>query len=137
MASIWKHLCAVLSVARAKRVKSSLAMRIYFWQCTFLGFKHANLKQKNPTLTAFFTHLPNESISNRLCRCIQDDCLVKVWYSPSKWKFSIPRVFTPQDPNPSVQGKLSFSFVYLAHPRSVTGFSWRKTSMYMPRYWNS
>lgn len=26
-----------------------------------------------------------------------------------------------------------FSFVYLAHPRAVTGFSWRNTSKYMPR----
>ncbi|XP_033729309.1 dmX-like protein 2, partial [Pecten maximus] len=26
-----------------------------------------------------------------------------------------------------------YSFVYIAHPRAVTGFSWRKTSKYMPR----
>jgi hypothetical protein len=30
-------------------------------------------------------------------------------------------------------GDISFSYVYLAHPRTVTGFSWRKTSKYMPR----
>uniref|UniRef100_A0A3Q3FPS4 Dmx like 1 n=1 Tax=Labrus bergylta TaxID=56723 RepID=A0A3Q3FPS4_9LABR len=28
---------------------------------------------------------------------------------------------------------MAFSFIYLGHPRSVTGFSWRKTSKYMPR----
>ena len=28
---------------------------------------------------------------------------------------------------------ISFSFIYLAHPRSVTGISWRKTSKYMPK----
>uniref|UniRef100_A0A3P8TQ48 Dmx like 1 n=1 Tax=Amphiprion percula TaxID=161767 RepID=A0A3P8TQ48_AMPPE len=62
-----------------------------------------------------------------------DDCLVKVWYSTSKWKSGVSRLFTPPDPSVTVQGELAFSFVYLAHPRSVTGFSWRKTSKYMPR----
>ncbi|XP_061585398.1 dmX-like protein 1 isoform X2 [Cololabis saira] len=63
----------------------------------------------------------------------QDDCLVKVWYGTSKWQSSVARLFTPPDSSVSVQGELAFSFVYLAHPRSVTGFSWRKTSKYMPR----
>uniref|UniRef100_H2LEH3 Dmx like 1 n=1 Tax=Oryzias latipes TaxID=8090 RepID=H2LEH3_ORYLA len=64
---------------------------------------------------------------------LQDDCLVKVWYSTNKWKSGVPTLFTPPDASVSVQGDLAFSFVYLAHPRSVTGFSWRKTSKYMPR----
>uniref|UniRef100_A0A8D0D7S2 Dmx like 1 n=1 Tax=Sander lucioperca TaxID=283035 RepID=A0A8D0D7S2_SANLU len=63
----------------------------------------------------------------------QDDCLVKVWYSTSKWKSGVSKLFTPPEPSVSFQGELAFSFVYLAHPRSVTGFSWRKTSKYMPR----
>uniref|UniRef100_A0A7N9AQC1 Dmx like 1 n=1 Tax=Mastacembelus armatus TaxID=205130 RepID=A0A7N9AQC1_9TELE len=63
----------------------------------------------------------------------QDDCLVKVWYSTSKWKSGVSELFTPPEPSVSVQRELAFSFVYLAHPRSVTGFSWRKTSKYMPR----
>ncbi|KAM5235804.1 dmX-like protein 2 isoform 3-T3 [Ctenodactylus gundi] len=61
----------------------------------------------------------------------KDDCLLKVWYPMSGWKSSI----VPQDP-PEVkrrQTSTQFSFVYLAHPRAVTGFSWRKTSKYMPR----
>ncbi|KAM4616891.1 dmX-like protein 1 [Polymixia lowei] len=62
-----------------------------------------------------------------------DDCLVKVWYSTSKWQSGVSRLFTPPEPSSSTQGELAFSFVYLAHPRSVTGFSWRKTSKYMPR----
>uniref|UniRef100_A0AAQ4RHA1 Dmx like 1 n=1 Tax=Gasterosteus aculeatus aculeatus TaxID=481459 RepID=A0AAQ4RHA1_GASAC len=61
----------------------------------------------------------------------QDDCLVKIWYNTSKWKLGVSKLFTP--PEPCGQGELAFSFVYLAHPRSVTGFSWRKTSKYMPR----
>lgn len=32
------------------------------------------------------------------------------------------------------QESLSYTFTYIAHPRSVTGFSWRKSSKYMPRY---
>lgn len=28
---------------------------------------------------------------------------------------------------------LSFSFIYIAHPRAVTGISWRKSSKYMPK----
>lgn len=61
----------------------------------------------------------------------QDDCLVKVWYGTSKWQSGVTKLFTPPEHN--AQGELDFSFVYLAHPRSVTGFSWRKTSKYMPR----
>ncbi|XP_029115252.1 dmX-like protein 1 isoform X2 [Scleropages formosus] len=61
----------------------------------------------------------------------QDDCLVKVWYSTSRWQSGGATLFTP--PEPFSHGEMDFSFIYLAHPRSVTGFSWRKTSKYMPR----
>ncbi|XP_051758739.1 dmX-like protein 1 isoform X2 [Ctenopharyngodon idella] len=61
----------------------------------------------------------------------QDDCLVKVWYSASKWQADITKFFTPLDLRSGAE--INFSFIYLAHPRSVTGFSWRKTSKYMPR----
>ncbi|XP_019742626.1 dmX-like protein 1 isoform X1 [Hippocampus comes] len=63
----------------------------------------------------------------------QDDCLVKVWYSTNKWKSGSFRLFTPSESSVNSQGEIAFSFVYLAHPRSVIGFSWRKTSKYMPR----
>ncbi|XP_064151285.1 dmX-like protein 2 isoform X10 [Loxodonta africana] len=61
----------------------------------------------------------------------KDDCLLKVWYSMTGWKSSI----IPQDHHEVKrrQACTQFSFVYLAHPRAVTGFSWRKTSKYMPR----
>ncbi|XP_059910483.1 dmX-like protein 1 isoform X3 [Gadus macrocephalus] len=61
-----------------------------------------------------------------------DDCLVKVWYSTIKWQSGVSSLFTPPEAG-SAHGELAFSFVYLAHPRSVTGFSWRQTSKYMPR----
>ncbi|XP_061672191.1 dmX-like protein 1 isoform X2 [Syngnathoides biaculeatus] len=63
----------------------------------------------------------------------QDDCLIKVWYSTNKWKSGGFRLFTPPESSVDFQGELAFSFVYLAHPRSVIGFSWRKTSKYLPR----
>ncbi|XP_075875590.1 dmX-like protein 1 isoform X2 [Nelusetta ayraudi] len=63
----------------------------------------------------------------------QDDCLLKVWYCTSKWKFGVSGLFTPPESSAGVQEGLTFSFIYLAHPRSVTGFSWRKTSKFMPR----
>ncbi|XP_057624563.1 dmX-like protein 2 isoform X5 [Chionomys nivalis] len=61
----------------------------------------------------------------------KDDCLLKVWYPMTGWKSSI----IPQDHHEVKRRQASsqFSFVYLAHPRAVTGFSWRKTSKYMPR----
>ncbi|XP_075714124.1 dmX-like protein 2 isoform X3 [Rhinoderma darwinii] len=61
----------------------------------------------------------------------KDDCLLKVWYPLTGWKSS----FLPHE----VQEKkgcpvdVNFSFVYLAHPRAVIGFSWRNTSRFMPR----
>lgn len=62
---------------------------------------------------------------------LQDDCLLKVWYPMTGWKSSI----IPQDHHEVKrrQASTQFSFVYLAHPRAVSGFSWRKTSKYMPR----
>lgn len=60
----------------------------------------------------------------------QDDCLVKVWYNTESWRSAV----TPPGASPENQAKeLDFSFVYLAHPRSVNAFSWRKTSKFMPR----
>ncbi|XP_059690046.1 dmX-like protein 1 isoform X4 [Gavia stellata] len=60
----------------------------------------------------------------------KDDCLVKVWYNTDSWRSAV----TPPGASPEKQAKeVDFSFVYLAHPRSVNAFSWRKTSKFMPR----
>ncbi|XP_077200473.1 dmX-like protein 1 isoform X2 [Paroedura picta] len=60
----------------------------------------------------------------------KDDCLVKVWYNTDSWKSAV----APQMPTPEpIAQDVDFSFIYLVHPRSVNGFSWRKTSKYMPR----
>ncbi|XP_062985562.1 dmX-like protein 1 isoform X1 [Elgaria multicarinata webbii] len=60
----------------------------------------------------------------------KDDCLVKVWYNTDSWKSVVASQVTT--PETTIQ-EVGFSFVYLVHPRSVNGFSWRKTSNYMPR----
>ncbi|XP_008287676.1 dmX-like protein 2 isoform X3 [Stegastes partitus] len=59
----------------------------------------------------------------------KDDCLLKVWYPTTGWRSAVV-VHDPSDKKPL---PVHFSFVYLAHPRSVTGVSWRKTSKFMPK----
>ncbi|AWP01359.1 putative dmX-like protein 2 [Scophthalmus maximus] len=59
----------------------------------------------------------------------KDDCLLKVWYPTTGWRSAV----VVHDPFDKKHPPVHFSFVYLAHPRSVTGMSWRKTSKYMPK----
>ncbi|XP_046897782.1 dmX-like protein 2 isoform X2 [Hypomesus transpacificus] len=59
----------------------------------------------------------------------RDDCLLKVWYPTTGWRSAV----VLPDPADKRAPLVHFSFVYLAHPRSVTGLSWRKTSKYMPK----
>eukprot|EP00062_Callorhinchus_milii_P002238 gi/632938237/ref/XP_007904230.1/ PREDICTED: dmX-like protein 2 isoform X2 [Callorhinchus milii] len=61
----------------------------------------------------------------------KDDSLLKVWYLTSGWKSAV--VGSEILDKKHTSATEHFSFVYLAHPRAVTGFSWRKTSKYMPR----
>nr|XP_033775682.1 dmX-like protein 2 isoform X3 [Geotrypetes seraphini] len=61
----------------------------------------------------------------------KDDCLLKVWYPLAGWKSAI--VSHEGQEKKESSSPVHFSFVYLAHPRAVTGFSWRNTSKYMPR----
>ncbi|KAJ3593834.1 hypothetical protein NHX12_006168 [Muraenolepis orangiensis] len=59
----------------------------------------------------------------------KDDCLLKVWYASTGWRSAVVGHDLVDKKAPPVH----FSFVYLAHPRSLTGMSWRKTSKYMPK----
>ncbi|KAM9765407.1 dmX-like protein 2 isoform 3-T3 [Menidia menidia] len=59
----------------------------------------------------------------------KDDCLLKVWYPTTGWRSAV----VVQDLLDKKPPPVHFSFVYLAHPRSVTGMSWRRTSKYMPK----
>ncbi|KAL7980052.1 hypothetical protein Chor_001320 [Crotalus horridus] len=62
----------------------------------------------------------------------RDDCLLKVWYPMMGWKSSL----RPQegDETKKISASIHFAFVYLSHPRAVTGVSWRHTSKFMPRF---
>uniref|UniRef100_A0A914YLS6 RAVE complex protein Rav1 C-terminal domain-containing protein n=1 Tax=Panagrolaimus superbus TaxID=310955 RepID=A0A914YLS6_9BILA len=50
--------------------------------------------------------------------CGENDNLVKIWY---------------QQDEPFVGNQAHFTYTYLQHPATVTGFEWRRTSRYMPR----
>ena len=62
----------------------------------------------------------------------QNDRLVRVWYQNQQLMFP-NQSLTTESIRQAVCSDITFSFIYLAHPRSVTGISWRKTSKYMPR----
>ena len=64
-----------------------------------------------------------------MCSHTQDDCVLKVWYPNTGWRSAV----VVQDLSDKRPPPVHFSFVYLAHPRSVTGMSWRKTSKFMPK----
>ncbi|XP_040277604.1 dmX-like protein 1 [Bufo bufo] len=82
--------------------------------------------------TAFSVHLMKFSPDGEFFATAgKDDCLVKVWYNTESWHSAVNSPVT--SPEKEGQGEVDFSFIYLAHPRAVTGFSWRKTSKFMPR----
>ncbi|XP_038079441.1 dmX-like protein 2 isoform X2 [Patiria miniata] len=54
------------------------------------------------------------------------DRLVKIWYQTRKPSFKTGAPTDGETPKED-----AYSFVYIAHPRAVTGFSWRRTSKYM------
>ncbi|KAG9487910.1 hypothetical protein GDO78_007614 [Eleutherodactylus coqui] len=82
--------------------------------------------------TAFSVHLMKFSPDGEFFATAgKDDCLVKVWYNTESWHSAVSSPVTT--PEKEGQGEVDFSFIYLAHPRAVTGFSWRKTSKFMPR----
>ncbi|XP_062621591.1 dmX-like protein 2 [Saccostrea cucullata] len=60
----------------------------------------------------------------------KNDRLVKIWYEDRKNQYPFMRGDSVVSPKKEEQ---HYSFIYIAHPRAVTGFSWRKTSKYMPR----
>ncbi|XP_077146958.1 dmX-like protein 1 isoform X1 [Ranitomeya variabilis] len=82
--------------------------------------------------TAFSVHLMKFSPDGEFFATAgKDDCLVKVWYNTENWHSAVSSPVT--SPEKEGEGEVEFSFIYLAHPRAVTGFSWRKTSKFMPR----
>ena len=56
------------------------------------------------------------------------DRLVRIWYQNQQLLLA-NTTFVAED----LGGNETYGFIYVAHPRPVTGFSWRDTSRYMPR----
>lgn len=56
------------------------------------------------------------------------DKLARIWYENQQL------LMPSQQTLDMDMSRISYGFIYLAHPRPVTGFSWRDTSKYMPRY---
>ncbi|GFY48442.1 dmX-like protein 2 [Trichonephila inaurata madagascariensis] len=54
------------------------------------------------------------------------DRLVKIWYSSKIVSFSSQH-------HSSHPADVNYTFIYIAHPRAVSGISWRKTSKFMPK----
>ena len=52
---------------------------------------------------------------------------MRVWYQNQQL------LFPTKELRLSSSSEITFSYIYLPHPRTVTGFSWRKTSKFMPR----
>ena len=66
------------------------------------------------------------------------DRLVKIWYESAaktnlfkQYSFSKPKLPSPSSLS-HLSVELNYTFTYIAHPRAVTGISWRKTSKYIP-----
>jgi WD40 repeat protein len=61
------------------------------------------------------------------------DRLVRIWYQNQQLLLA-NSTFVAEDLPGGGRGRgETYGFIYVAHPRPVTGFSWRDTSRYMPR----
>ncbi|CAL1529694.1 unnamed protein product [Lymnaea stagnalis] len=60
----------------------------------------------------------------------KNERLVKIWYEDQKVSQGLMRHDSVLSPK---KNAIHYTFVYISHPRAVTGFEWRQTSKYMPR----
>uniref|UniRef100_A0A336LP03 CSON007414 protein n=1 Tax=Culicoides sonorensis TaxID=179676 RepID=A0A336LP03_CULSO len=90
------------------------------WECQTANPVH--LMKFSPDGTLFAT-------------CGKNDRLVKIWYEHKPDLFPSKSVDFLQSKSfcggPSTE--LDYGFIYIAHPRTVTHISWRKTSKHMPK----
>lgn len=61
-------------------------------------------------------HLKYSSDDSLFCSAGELDLAVKIWYE-----------------SVNLSNSLNFSFIYISHPRPITGLEWRRTCKYMPR----
>ncbi|KAM7285267.1 dmX-like protein 2 [Ixodes scapularis] len=63
----------------------------------------------------------------------KSDRLVKIWHDSHKAPESAGQAAAARTCGGRGDQPWNFGFVYAAHPRAVTGLSWRRTSKFMPR----
>lgn len=102
-------------------------------------------------------HLSFSPDGTLFCSTGRSDRLVKIWFEAPTQSHHFTALFDQQQQSNSTANfnsinnvpsagslattsghgnsncSLSFSFIYIAHPRAVTGISWRHVSKYMPR----
>ena len=98
------------------------------WSCTW------KVRPANPV--QYLAYSPDGTL---FATCGKSDRLVRIWYENQQLLLpgQIPdaaRSFNATGKSCEIPLKeISFGYIYVAHPRSVTALSWRKTSKYMPK----
>lgn len=102
---------------------------------------------KTSTPVCYLSFSPDGTL---FCSTGRSDRLVKIWYESPAQNFTSIIETNTSEPHSKASllsttssldvgvgqshtSNLSFSFIYIAHPRAVTGISWRKVSKYMPK----
>lgn len=81
-------------------------------------------------------HLSFSPDGTLFCSTGRADCLVKIWYQVSTQNYPsslFDNASMAIGHGKSYRSDLTFSFIYIPHPRAVIGISWRKVSKYMPK----
>ena len=128
---------------RMKPIKpTSDAKDIQDWSCVW--------SCKTSTPVCYLSFSPDGTL---FCSTGRSDRLVKIWYESPAQNYSLSSLldgvsqtskaslfnptssssFYSNSGHPHSTSNISFSFIYIAHPRAVTGISWRKVSKYMPK----
>ncbi|XP_035825075.1 dmX-like protein 2 [Aplysia californica] len=76
------------------------------------------------------THLKYSPDSFVFASLGKNERLVKIWYEDQKVSQGLMRHDSVMSPK---KNSIHYTFIYICHPRAVTGFEWRQTSKYMPR----
>ena len=95
------------------------------WTCIW------KVRPANPV--HYLSHSPDGTL---FATCGKSDRLVRIWYENQQ--LLLPGQIPTEPSKSGFSGKsldrdISFGYIYVAHPRSVTALSWRKTSKFMPK----
>jgi hypothetical protein len=113
-------------------IRENPSEQIIEWDCVW--------KCKTSTPVSFLRFSPDGTLFTSAGKA---DRLVKIWFeSAAKVNYFSKSMLRRTQENGHIQQTqdnstsptdINFSFIYIAHPRAVTGISWRKVSKYLPR----